>query len=438
MIKVSVIVPVYNVEKYLEKCLDSLVNQTLKEIEIIVINDASPDDSRRIMEEYSKKYDTIKTVYLEKNRCLGGARNAGIELAQGEYITFVDSDDYVDTNYCEKMYNKIKESGSDFAYTAYKTVDENYNETGEKIAYPIELSGELTDNKKKGYINKGVFAWGKLYSLKLWREIGLQFPEHLRYEDAPTIPIYILHCKKSCYVEDTYYRYLIRQTSILRTRNVGHDDAQTTTLMFVDRMKKYGFYEKFIEEIEYFVVQRYYCVFLRRCVQMYDEVPYKKMEETRDKIREWFPNFEKNPYYYTFVAEDRLRISMNEISSYACEIWEKNFKDEMLNNDDFYYSLMAPFYEKNKKKIGDIVKGVNNIALWGDLKKQKAFNKFLKLNYNSIRTERLHTLEVSDEKLRQYDVIISVNPNACYAIEKKKTSTRIINLEDVLNGYIGG
>ncbi|UKI27635.1 MAG: glycosyltransferase family 2 protein [Bacilli bacterium] len=101
--KVSIIVPVWNVEKYIAKCLDSLVNQTLEEIEIIVVNDGSPDNSQKIIDKYVKKYpDKSKNLFIKENGGQGSARNMGIEKAKGEYISFVDSDDWLDSEALEK------------------------------------------------------------------------------------------------------------------------------------------------------------------------------------------------------------------------------------------------------------------------------------------------------------------------------------------------
>ena len=108
VVKISVIVPVYNVEKYLEKCLDSLVNQTLKDIEIIIVNDGSLDNSQEIIDKYAKKHKTIKS-YIKENGGLSDARNYGIKQASGKYISFIDSDDYVKENMYELMYNKLEE-----------------------------------------------------------------------------------------------------------------------------------------------------------------------------------------------------------------------------------------------------------------------------------------------------------------------------------------
>ena len=107
MYKVSVIVPVYNVEKYIKKCLDSLVNQTLEDIEIVVINDGSPDNSQKIIDKYVKKYPDKVKSYIKQNGGLGSARNYGIEKAMGKYLCFVDSDDYINLDALEKLYNIV-------------------------------------------------------------------------------------------------------------------------------------------------------------------------------------------------------------------------------------------------------------------------------------------------------------------------------------------
>ena len=112
-IKVSVIVPVYNVEKFIDKCLNSLVNQTLKEIEIIVVNDGSPDNSQKIIDKYVKKYPEKVQSFIKENGGQGSARNLGIEKAKGEYISFVDSDDWLDLDALEKMYSLAKKDNSD-------------------------------------------------------------------------------------------------------------------------------------------------------------------------------------------------------------------------------------------------------------------------------------------------------------------------------------
>ncbi|MDF2842120.1 MAG: glycosyltransferase [Herbinix sp.] len=440
MIGISVIVPVYNVERYLRYCLDSLIQQTMQNIEIIVINDNSPDNSAGIMKEYELKYNNIRTIYLSENRCLGGARNAGIDLARGKYIMFVDSDDSIDADYCEKMYSACEETGSEMAFSGYLTLNENFEKLDEKLTYPIDFSGRIDDSKRKGFINKGVVAWGKIFRLDLWNNIKLRFPEHVKYEDAPTIPIYLLHTKSCCYVDGTFYRYLVRENSILRTRNTGHDDAQITALLFWDRMKQYGFADKFSVEIEHFMVERYYSVFLRRCIQLYDKVSYDKMESSRKDIQSWFPDYRRNIYIHAFVAEDRIRMMMNEISPQTCEQWDKNYKDSMNSDYQLMSSMYQPFYYKNETKIKNILKG-ECFGLWGSIQKRKAFLDFVSKTVPNVKLYNFSKETIyQDIEMNHIECIIVVNPSAYLSIFKEiqnyKEKVKLINLEDILHGYI--
>ncbi|MBQ8167376.1 MAG: glycosyltransferase family 2 protein, partial [Lachnospiraceae bacterium] len=139
--KISIIIPVYNVEKYLRTCLDSVVNQTWRDVEGIVVDDASPDNSRKIIKEYERRYpDRIKGVYLDENLCQGGARNKGLEIATGDYITYLDSDDYLDVTMCEKMAYKAMETGVDIVYCdAYR----NYIGTDKKVWVSYQFDSEM-------------------------------------------------------------------------------------------------------------------------------------------------------------------------------------------------------------------------------------------------------------------------------------------------------
>ena len=127
MIKVSIIVPVYNVELYLRECLDSIINQTLKDIEIICVDDCSTDNSYIILDEYSKKDSRIKLLKHNVNKGLGPARNTGINVAQGEYIGFIDSDDYISLDYFENLYNTAKKYNSDIVSTLNIKLYEMHN-----------------------------------------------------------------------------------------------------------------------------------------------------------------------------------------------------------------------------------------------------------------------------------------------------------------------
>lgn len=214
-IKVSVIVPVYNCEKYLKKCLDSLVNQTLKDIEIICVNDGSTDNSGRILEEYNDK--RIKIINKE-NGGQSSARNIGIDIAKGEYIGFVDSDDWVDLDFFEKLYNTAKKYDADIAVTGI--IRMRPSETGrylmvidkETVSDDYFTKLRLSDIPDKSYI------WNKIYKTAELKKYNLKFPEGKIYEDIYLVPRMLYYLKTLATVPDTYYYYLRRKGSTVTSK----------------------------------------------------------------------------------------------------------------------------------------------------------------------------------------------------------------------------
>ena len=179
MIKISVIVPVYNTEKYLPKCLDSLVNQTLKDIEIIIVNDGSPDNSQKIIDDYVKKYKNIK-AFEKKNGGLSDARNYGIKKASGEYIAFLDSDDYVTVDMYEKMYKKAISQHFDMV-----VCDLNYVYNDKVVKAYSNIKDDTTDIRK-AMINIYPAAWNKIFKKELF-DRGIEFKKNVWFEDVEFI-----------------------------------------------------------------------------------------------------------------------------------------------------------------------------------------------------------------------------------------------------------
>lgn len=202
MTKVSIIVPVYNTYNYLNKCLESLVNQTLSDIEIIVVNDGSPDDSEGIIKEYAKKYSSIK-YYKKKNGGLSSARNFGIKHATGEYIGFVDSDDYVDVTMYEKLYNKAVSTKSDivccqltYLYPNNKTILHHYKDLN-IFSKSVCESPEILNQVKS-------YACNKIYKRELWNKFT--FPNQY-FEDSAVIYNVLNDAKKIDVVDEGLYYY---------------------------------------------------------------------------------------------------------------------------------------------------------------------------------------------------------------------------------------
>ncbi len=206
MPKVSVIVPVYKVEKFLPRCLDSLINQTLKDIEIICINDGSPDNSLQILEEYAQKDSRIKVINQE-NSGPSISRNRGIELAQGEYIGFIDSDDWIDLNFYEKLYETAKKYDADIAVGDVKII-RKYGRQSYKYQYKSEELAEET--YKKYYLcnipNVGD-VWNKIYRTSGIRKLNLTFEPGVYYEDICFMVEALYYLKKMVTVPNVKYYY---------------------------------------------------------------------------------------------------------------------------------------------------------------------------------------------------------------------------------------
>jgi len=220
MPKISVIVPVYNTEKYLRKCLDSVVNQTYKDLEAIIVNDGSTDNSQKIIDEYISKYPNKVKCISKQNGGLSGARNCGIEAATGDYIAFVDSDDYIDENLFENLLPYMEKNIDLIKFKLVKT-DEQYKEI-EKVAGPKfnEATGE------EGF-NLLVFndvllepACIYLYKKILFDKNNFKFLENTYHEDFGLIPIILLHAKNMVSVD--YYGYYYVQANNSITRNEDH------------------------------------------------------------------------------------------------------------------------------------------------------------------------------------------------------------------------
>jgi group 2 glycosyl transferase len=215
MKKVSIIVPVYNVEKYLAKCLDSLVNQTLEDLEIIVVDDGSRDNSKQIIDEFQTKYpDKIKS-FVKKNGGLSDARNFGLDRASGEYIGFVDSDDYVTAEMFEEMYSLAQKYDAEMVICNLQKVDENGKIIQKLTQIPnmpekIDLAKNLSVFSDLGY-----FACNKLFRKELFE--NKRFKKGVHFEDIQLVPQLLLGCKILAQTQNYHYQYLERQDSITKT-----------------------------------------------------------------------------------------------------------------------------------------------------------------------------------------------------------------------------
>ena len=286
MPKVSIIVPFYNVEKYIDKCLKSLVNQSLADIEIIVVNDGSQDESKKIVLEYKEKYPD-KIVYLEKtNGGLSDARNYGMKYANGAYIAFLDSDDYVELTTYEKLYNKAIETNADMVecdfyweYPDKKIHDQNANYKSESDMYA----------------NARVVAWNKLYKRDILLNSNIEFPKGLRYEDVEFFYKMLPKLKKIELINEPLIHYVQRESSITNVQNERTSEIFTILDNIVEYYKQNNIYEKYKVELEYMYTRILLGSSLKRIVKIPNkEVKKELLKRTIDTVYEKFPNWKNN------------------------------------------------------------------------------------------------------------------------------------------------
>lgn len=252
MYDVSVIVPVYNVENYLEECLDSICNQTLSNIEIICVNDGSTDNSLNILNDYAKKDDRIRII-SQPNQGLAASRNNGLKEASGKYIYFIDSDDYIDLTCLEKLVGNALSNDSDVVLFKFQMVDDFKNLHKRGVAFKIDdIFGEIDyDNftftyrdVKKHVMNSAFSACLKLYRREFFD--SYEFPVGLSFEDVPVHVEVMLNAKMS-FVPEFLYNYRSNPTSILNSTANGFDIFRVID-MVEDYLSDHGHYDELEDE----------------------------------------------------------------------------------------------------------------------------------------------------------------------------------------------
>ena len=300
MKKVSIIVPVYNVYAYLPKCLDSLVNQTLNDIEIVVVNDGSPDNSKDIIEKYLKKYpDKIK--YIEKsNGGQGSARNTGLKASGGRYIGYVDSDDYVSLDMYEKMYNEAIMKDADIVMCSHTIVNEK---TGKETTEKLFLK---TDNDKTNCFFNNAGVCNKLYKRELLKDF--EFRSKVWYEDIDFVTKVIMKANKISFIDEGLYYYLLREGSTMNNNNILKNlDILASFDSILKYVNEHKDNEKYLSEIEYLAINHIYIAAIVRVINAKstsnkNEIINKLITYMNDN----FSNFNNNKYLYLLDRNKKI------------------------------------------------------------------------------------------------------------------------------------
>ena len=252
MVKVSVIVPVYNVDKYLSECLDSILSQSLMDIEVICINDGSTDGSLEILKDYQSRDSRVR-IFSQENRGLASARNVGLDNSSGEYVTFIDSDDYFVKDALKTVYDVACEKQADFTLFKLLNFDDKSGETSPinyfDMPFLRKFEGDAFDHEDVGerLFNISVTAPGKLFKREFISE--LRFPENLLFEDTPFVLEAIFMADRMCFLDEYLYMRRIHKDSITQSNFSRFSDCIVIFNMMADITKRYGEYDLYKEKL---------------------------------------------------------------------------------------------------------------------------------------------------------------------------------------------
>lgn len=291
-VKVSVIIPVYNVEKYLRKCIDSVLAQDYSDYEILLIDDGSTDKSGGICDEYANKYSKVK-VFHQENKGLGGARNTGIDNATGEYIIFLDSDDYIESCTLSTLMNKAEVNSTDLVIYNMRTVT-----TDGKIIRESELNlpdGVFNISICKELIFATISAWSKLYKRDLFIKNNIKFPERYWFEDIWIAFDIFICAERVVKCDEILYNYVMRSDSIMNSDKIKRNLEIIKAFNKVRiSLQQKNVWDKFYNEIEYIAINNIYIGTSIRILLHDDKSIYlKKISEYMNNN---YPLFIKNKY----------------------------------------------------------------------------------------------------------------------------------------------
>lgn len=293
--KLSIVVLVYNLEKYLPRCLDALVNQTLSEIEILCVNDGSTDSAPEIIDEYEKKYPDKIKVFHKENGGEFSTRNFGFKKAVGEYITFVDTDDYVEKEWAEKLYRAAKENDADLAVCGFERID---LKTDNVICTDMTAFGNCTKNidyKDDFIVFINPAPWNKIYKREIVKDF--QFLSLRGFNDTLFLMTVYTKIKKIAFIPDILYHYYLRYDS--QIHNINIEDVNNLKKYLIEVKQTYIDVQKY-EEMKYLLDLM---TFIHLGVSVMYRASYdksinikKELKETIKYLDTYFESWRKSPF----------------------------------------------------------------------------------------------------------------------------------------------
>ena len=418
MVKVSVIIPVYNVEEYLKECLDSVVNQTLEDIEIICVNDGSTDNSLNILESYADSDERIK-ILSKENSGQGSARNLGFKNCLGEYVYFMDADDYIDLNTLEDFYNNAVSNGSEVVISKIARLNEKSNEIDySKPGFDFEeIFGNQNFNNflfnyhdvKKYVLNSSFAPWTKFYKRDFLLNHNILFVENTYFEDVPFHIEVMLNAEKMSFLPEFNYYYRFNPSSSVNTGKNGYD-----VFYIVNFVEEYlineDYYEEFKNEFDLFKIS-----------QILTYLPITKTEKYFQKAKSELSKIELSSNH--LVSGNSLiqyEIILNAENYHGFEITEyyKSKYESIKIDIDELKLLNKEKYDNLNKKYNSLNKKYNSLN-----KKYNSLNK----KYASLNNNR-NKLKKEVKRLNKKNKELNCTLDEIYSSNSWKMTSILRNL----------
>lgn len=316
----SIIVPVFNMaaEGKLEYCLNSLVNQTITDYEIIAVDDCSTDNSLEILRFYEESYSSkFKVIASPDNRKQGGAKNLGLEQAKGDWIGFIDSDDWVTPDFYEKLLRSAEETGADIAGCDYHLTYEHSMKIGQVVHNnKPEQAGSLNKEKYRSLILDSGSLVVKIYKRHIIFDYPNRFPEHIFYEDNAISNSWMLRAKRFAYLQEPLYYYYQHDTSTVHTITKERcEDRMEAARVMVREAREFDYLEEYYPEIESSFTTLFYVNTLFSYMAGVKKKEFGFIRELGKEMKETFPGFMENPYYQERVHEEERRLIRMQMKS---------------------------------------------------------------------------------------------------------------------------
>lgn len=305
MRKISVIIPCHNVAGYIDRCMTSVIAQTIgmEQFEIICIDDASTDDTWSHLQRWETLFPNHVVLFRQEvNRRQGAARNIGLQFASAEWIAFADADDWLEPDYLEQLYAPTVQYACDVVFCGriadtsevLTYSDEDNRSGGDKSYYIAD-----TETKRRLWIRNKILGnevWGKLIHKKLIMDFQLFFPEKLVYEDMYWLPLLHVYAKSAYYIGKKLYHYFHGNNSTIRSRNQSyHTDFLTIQMRKWADYEKRGLLTKYKSELELDALRDAAC-FVQQLVLRYDQPSFSLYQLESEMIRQYVPEYKNNPY----------------------------------------------------------------------------------------------------------------------------------------------